>query len=126
MNFLLVYLWDTLLDGDYPDYEPIRIPLGERTRISGQEIVETVNKEISAGGFGVLGEFLFIESVSSLRGKELTLWNNAKIIKYLPWHLLNRNVQDSHSKVTKRKCEDAPCCGCCDISDDGWNGYLNY
>lgn len=32
----------------------------------------------------------------------------------------------SHSKVAKRiKCEDAPCCGCCDISDDGWNGYLN-
>ena len=27
--------------------------------------------------------------------------------------------------TVKRKCEDAPCCGCCDISDDGWNGYLN-
>lgn len=25
----------------------------------------------------------------------------------------------------KPKCEDYPCCGCCSISDDGWNGYIN-
>jgi len=122
MNFLLIYLFDTL--GDYPDFEPIKIALGDRTAISGKEIVETVNKEISSGGFGVLGEFLFIEAVDSYRGEELTIWNNAKLVKNLPWDLLSRNVHN-YSKVTKRKCEDAPCCGCCDISDDGWNGYLN-
>lgn len=123
MNFLLIYLFDTL--GDYPDFEPIKIALGERTAISGKEIVETVNKEISSGGFGVLGEFLFIETVDSYRGEDLTIWNNAKLVKNLPWNLLSRNVHNGYSKVTKHKCEDAPCCGCCDISDDGWNGYLN-
>ncbi len=123
MNFLLIYLFDTL--GDYPDFEPIKIALGERTSTSGREIVEAVNREISAGGFGVLGEFLFIEAVDAYRGEEFTIWHNAKLVKNLPWHLLSRNVQDSHSKVTKRKCEDAPCCGCCDISDDGWNAYIN-
>jgi len=123
MNFLLIYLFDTL--GDYPDFEPIKIALGDRTRISAKEIVETVNKEISSGGFGVLGEFLFIEAVDSYRGEDLTIWHNAKLVKNLPWDLLSRNVQDSYSKVTKHKCEDAPCCGCCDISDDGYNGYLN-
>ena len=122
MNFLLIYLFDTL--GDYPDHEPIKIALGDRTRISAKEIIEIVNKEISSGGFGVLGEFLFIEAVDSYRGEELTIWNNAKLVKNLPWDLLSRNVQN-YSKVTKQKCEDAPCCGCCDISDDGWNGYLN-
>ena len=124
MNFLLIYLFDTL--GDYPDFEPIKIALGERTSTSGREIVEAVNKETSGGGFGVLGEFLFIEAVDAYRGEEFTIWNNAKLVKNLPWHLLSRNIQDGHSKVAKRsKCEDAPCCGCCNISDDGWNGYLN-
>lgn len=124
MNFLLIYLFDTL--GDYPDFEPIKIVLGERTAINGREIIQAVNEEISGGGFGVLGESLFIEAVDAYRGEQFTIWNNPKLVKSLPWHLLSHTIRDSHSKVAKRiKCEDAPCCGCCDISDDGWNGYLN-
>jgi len=124
MNFLLIYLFDTL--GDYPDFEPIKIALGERTSTSGREIVEVVNKETSGGGFGVLGEFLFIDSVDAYRGEEFIIWNNSKMVKTFYWHLLSQNVRNGHSKVAKRsKCEDAPCCGCCDISDDGYNGYIN-
>ena len=126
MNFLLIYLTDTCYMGDWCDFEPVKIELGERTSISGREIIDTVNKEVS-GGFGVLGEFLFIEAVDASRDGSLRIWNTEKLQKTFPWDLLSKNVKDNifRKSLKRSKCEDAPCCGCCDISDDGWNGYLN-
>ena len=98
MNFLLIYLWDTL--GDYPDHEPISIPLWGNPAMTAKTIVEIVSRELTNGGYGKLGEFIFIDNVETFYSDDNSIiWNNSKMVKTFYWHLLSQNVRNGYLKV---------------------------